>query len=124
MGDEDKLSQPWQELSTNIASTYIDSRAVTVNLSHVLPAYHLTPGDYIILAATFEPNKYGKCCVSMIANEDTNLHQINGTSLCRDTMINGVTHHCEDPEQIRMDVAMANDLSRVRDDYGSESEEM
>ena len=53
----------------------------------------------------------------MVANEDTNLHQINGTSLCRTTMINGVTHHCEDPEQIRMDVDMANDLRRVRHSY-------
>ena len=115
--DEDKLTQPWQELDTDIKSTYINSRAVTVNLSHMLPAYHLAPGDYIVLAQTFQPNKFGKCCVSIVANEDTNLHQINGTSLCRDTMINGVTHHCEDPEQIRMDVDMANDLRRVRHSY-------
>jgi len=115
--DEDILTQPWQNLVTDISSTNINSRAVTVNLSHMLPAYHLAPGDYIVLAQTFQPNKFGKCCVSMVANEDTNLHQINGTSLCRDTMINGVTHHCEDPEQIRMDVDMANDLRRVRHSY-------
>ena len=40
-----------------------------------------------------------------------------GTTRCRTTMTDGVTHHCEDPEQIRMDVAMANDLSRVRSQY-------